>query len=147
MVVIKGDGKVVKTDNKIKKTMGQKGYDNEIMVYKKRLSYTPKLISSDDNKNEIIISYECCIPFTKIPKREKEFYYPQIKKLFYRFKRDTGFYHGDFAPKNIIVNTKTKKVKLIDFEKLIKDFDDVKKERRRFSHIDNLLNDAGIQHS
>ena len=116
-----------------------------MMVYKKRLSYTPKLISHNDKKNEITISYECCVPFTKIPKREKEFYYPQIKKLFYRFKKDTGYYHGDFAPKNIMVNPETKKVKLIDFSALVKDFDRVVKIGRvRRMPIENLIRSVGI---
>ena len=136
---------VEKTGDRVKKTgSSQKVFDNEMLVYKKRLSYTPKLISHDHEKRDFVISYECCIPLTKVPKREREFYYPQIKKLFYRLKKDTGFYHADFAPKNIIVNTKTKKVKLIDFGMLAKDFEEVSKVRRSRNEINNLLNEVGI---
>ena len=137
---------VVKVGGRVtKKVATQNYYDNEMMVYKKRLSYTPKLISHNDKKNEITISYECCVPFTKIPKREKEFYYPQIKKLFYRFKKDTGYYHGDFAPKNIMVNPETKKVKLIDFGILQKDFDKIIKVGKvRRMNVENLIRSVGI---
>ncbi len=59
--------------------------------------------------------------FGKLPKKEREEYYPKIKSLFYRFKRDTGFYHGDIAMTNILVNPKTKKITLVDFSHLTKD--------------------------
>lgn len=137
---------VVKTGDNVKKTkLSKNSYDNEMMVYKKRLSYTPKLISHNSEKKEITISYACCVPLSKISKREKEFYYPQIKKLFYRFKKDTGYYHGDFAPKNIMVNPETKKIKLIDFSVLQKDFDNVVKmaRNRRYGN-ENLIRDVGV---
>ena len=117
---------ITKKDNVItKKKLGKKRYENELMVYRKRLSYTPKLISADDKNRVIKISYECCKTLTQIPMKDRVKYYPKIKELYNRFKKDTGYYHDDLQPRNIIVNEKTGKITLIDFAQIVK----TKKER------------------
>ena len=103
-----------------KKFRSKKQYDNELMVYKKNLSYTPKLISSDDKNRVIKISYECCKTLTKIPMKDRDKYYPKIKELYNRFKRDTGYYHNDLWSLNVIVNEKTGKIIFIDFAQIVK---------------------------
>lgn len=122
MTQIKKD--VFKSGDTITKKLGIKSYDNELLVYKKKLSYTPKLLKNDDKKRTIKITYECCMKFSKLPKKERELYYPKIKKLFYRFKRDTGFYHGDLAMTNVLVNPKSKKITFVDFTHLTKNKDE-----------------------
>lgn len=116
-----GNADVSKKGNIVtKKKLGKKSYENELMVYKKKLSYTPKLISADDKNRVIKISYECCKTLNKIPKQDRDKYYPKIKELYNRFKRDTGYYLNDLYGGNIIVNEKTGKIILIDFSNLVK---------------------------
>ena len=116
-----GNADVSKKGNIVtKKKLGKKSYENELMVYRKRLSYTPKLISADDKNRVIKISYECCKTLNKIPKQDRDKYYPKIKELYNRFKRDTGYYLNDLFGGNIIVNEKTGKIILIDFSNLVK---------------------------
>ena len=114
-------------------------YLNELIIYSKKLSYTPKLISKDDNKRQITISYECCEPLTKLSKKEQQKYYPDLKKLYYKFKKDTGYYHDDFASKNLIVNKKTGKITLIDFGLIV-----TNKKDRNMKRQGSLLKDLGL---
>ena len=112
---------VTKKDNVItKKFRSKKQFENELLVYKKRLSYTPKLISHDDKNRVIKISYECCKRLSQLPKKDKVKYYPKLKELYNRFKKDTGYYHNDLANNNVIVNEKTGKIILIDFSNIVK---------------------------
>tara|TARA_Y100001972_G_C7501950_1_gene254009 strand:+ start:64 stop:498 length:435 start_codon:yes stop_codon:yes gene_type:complete len=136
---------VRKSGKIITKKLGKKGYKNEMMVYSKNLSYTPRLISHNDKSNTIKISLECCKTLSRIPVKDRKKYYPQIKKLFNQFKKDTGFYHKDFAPKNIIVDEKRGKITLIDFEELSKDKKDVIEHNKKVRpSLFRFLNDAGI---
>ena len=111
-----GEGVSIHKDKVIKRFKGDISYNKELNIYKKRLSYIPKLISYDDDKREIVISKECCETFSQFPVGERSRYYPKIKQLYYRFKKDTGFYLYDFSTKNIIIDKKNNQLKLIDFE-------------------------------
>tara|TARA_Y100001973_G_C5203934_1_gene339947 strand:- start:1648 stop:2085 length:438 start_codon:yes stop_codon:yes gene_type:complete len=137
---VKKQGKI------ITKKLGAKGYKNEMMVYSKKLPYTPTLISHNPKTKEIKIALECCKTFKQIPKKDKPKYYPQIKKTFNQFKRDTGFYHKDLAPSNIIVNEKTGKITLIDFEKLATTKKEVIDDSQKVNRIKvfRLLTASGI---
>lgn len=143
MVQIK---KGVKKQGKIiTKKLGPKGYKNEMLVYSKKLSYTPTLISHNPKTHTIKISVECCKTLSRIPVKDREQYYPQIKKLFHQFKRDTGYYHNDLAPANIIVNEKTGKITLIDFEELSKNKKDMIEHSKKVRpHLYRFLNEVGI---
>lgn len=123
-----------------KKFRSKKQYDNELMVYRKRLSYTPKLISADDKNRVIKISYECCKTLGQIPMKDRDKYYPKIKELYNRFKRDTGYYHNDLWSLNVIVNEKTGKIIFIDFANIVK----TKNERTKKKAIVNFLKQIGI---
>ena len=135
-----GSYQVFKKGNVVtKKNMSLSKYLNELIIYSKKLSYTPKLISKDDNKRQITISYECCEPLTKLSKKEQQKYYPDLKKLYYKFKKDTGYYHDDFASKNLIVNKKTGKITLIDFGLIV-----TNKKDRNMKRQGSLLKDLGL---
>ena len=135
-----GSYQVFKKGNVVKKkNMPLSKYLNELIIYSKKLSYTPKLISKDDNKRQITISYECCEPLTKLSKKEQQKYYPDLKKLYYKFKKDTGYYHDDFASKNLIVNKKTGKITLIDFGLIV-----TNKKDRNMKRQGSLLKDLGL---
>jgi tRNA A-37 threonylcarbamoyl transferase component Bud32 len=135
-----GSYQVFKKGNVVtKKNIPLSKYLNELIIYSKKLSYTPKLISKDDNKRQITISYECCEPLTKLSKKEQQKYYPDLKKLYYKFKKDTGYYHDDFASKNLIVNKKTGKITLIDFGLIV-----TNKKDRNMKRQGSLLKDLGL---
>ena len=112
-----GTQKVRITKNKIYKTFNSDlTYKRELMIYKMNLPYVAKMISYDDDKLEIVLNKECCKSLSAVPIKEREKYYPRAKNLFIKFKKDTGVYMYDFHPGNIILNHKTDKLKLIDFE-------------------------------
>ena len=112
-----GTQKVRMTKNKIYKTFNSDlTYKRELMIYKMKLPYVAKMISYDDDKLEIVLNKECCKSLSAVPIKEREKYYPRAKNLFIKFKKDTGVYMYDFHPGNIILNHKTDKLKLIDFE-------------------------------
>lgn len=123
-----------------KKFRSKKQYENELLVYKKKLSYTPKLISYDDKNRVIKISYECCKTLSQIPVKDRVKYYPKLKELYNRFKKDTGYYHNDFWSRNIVVNEKTGKITIIDFGNIVK----TKKERQVPKARTDFLKRIGI---
>jgi len=136
---------VKKSGKIITKKLGPKRYKNEMLVYSKKLSYTPTLISHNPKTHTIKISLECCKTLGRIPVKDRKKYYPQIKKLFNQFKKDTGFYHKDLAPSNIIVDEKRGKITFIDFEELSKDKKEVIEHSKKVRpHLFRFLNDAGI---
>ena len=112
-----GKQKVKMTKNKIYKTFGSElTYNRELMIYKMNLPYVPELLSYDDETRLIVLDKVCCKSLNRVPIPEREKYYKQAKDLFYKFHKNTGYYLYDFHPGNIILNHKTKKLKIIDFE-------------------------------
>jgi len=112
-----GKQKVKMTKNKIYKTFGSElTYNRELMIYKMNLPYVPELLSYDDESRLIVLDKVCCKSLNRVPIPEREKYYKQAKDLFYKFHKNTGYYLYDFHPGNIILNHKTKKLKIIDFE-------------------------------
>ena len=112
-----GKQKVKMTKNKIYKTFGSDlTYKRELMIYKMNLPYVPELLSYDDETRLIVLDKVCCKPLNRVPIPERKKYYKQAKDLFYKFHKNTGYYLYDFHPGNIILNHKTKKLKIIDFE-------------------------------
>jgi hypothetical protein len=93
------------------------------------------LISSDDKKRILVLDRACCVPLSKIPLKDRHKYYPRIKKLFYKFHKDTGFYLHDFNTNNILINEKTNSIKLIDFETIGKNFKVIKSLRPFFKKL------------
>ena len=71
----------------------QKKYDTSLMIYKKGLSYIPKLISFDPKEKTI----------------------PKIKELGSKFKKTFGIFHNDLTYGNVLI-TPSGKLSLIDFE-------------------------------
>jgi len=133
MLKAKGSAGVSKLKNVITKNMRtRKSFDNEMLVYSLYLPYTPKLISSDEKNLSIKISYECCKALIFLPIEEREKYYPAVKKLYDRLRKDTGMYHNDFSARNVIVNQKTGKLFLIDFSSLRKNKEDLSQETLNF---------------
>lgn len=140
-----GSDDVHKQGKIIIKKLGPKGYHNEMIVYSKKLSYTPTLISHNPKTHTIKISLECCKTLKDIRVKDRKQYYPQIRKLFRQLKKDTGYYHKDLAPPNIIVNEKTGKVIFIDFADLIKKKKDMKEYLKKHKpHIYRFLETVGI---
>ena len=112
-----GKQKVKMTKNKIYKTFGSElTYNRELMIYKMNLPYVPELLSYDDETRLIVLDKVCCKSLNRVPIPEREKYYKQAKDLFYKFHKKTGYYLYDYHPGNIILNQKTKKLKIIDFE-------------------------------
>ena len=113
----KSPDKILILDNSvIKKFRGDKLYNKEKHIYQLNLEYIPKLISFDDVKKELIIE-KFGVDLVKIVPRKKRIkYYHKIKKLYFKFFEDTGFYLWDFRPANIVINLETEEIKLIDFE-------------------------------
>ena len=87
-----------------------------------------------------MISYVCCKRWGELSKEQKEKYKDQLKKLFFRFKKDTGYYHGDFAPKNIMVDTEKDKIYLIDFARLMETKDELIHNQGGLNARNNILN-------
>tara|TARA_R110000751_G_scaffold138307_2_gene241976 strand:+ start:877 stop:1269 length:393 start_codon:yes stop_codon:yes gene_type:complete len=94
----------------------QKKYDTSLMIYKKGLSYIPKLISFDPKKKTITIEKRG-ISISKSFKsnKEKNEYIPKIKELGSKFKKTFGIFHNDLTYGNVLI-TPSGKLSLIDFE-------------------------------
>ena len=128
------------TKNKIYKTFrSDVSYNRELMIYKMNLPYVPKLLSYDNNKRIIILDKVCCKSLNRVPIPEREKYYKQAKDLFFKFYKDTGYYMYDYHPGNIILNHKTNKLKIIDFEYIGKE----KKNNYR-NGIQSFLTKIGV---
>jgi len=111
-----GEGVKITKKRVYKKFKSDLPYNKELTIYKMKLPYVAEMISYDDNKKLIVINNECCMNLAKVPFKDKPKYYKQAKDLYFKFKKDTGFYLYDYRPQNMIVNDKTGVVKLIDFE-------------------------------
>ena len=115
-------------------------FKNELFFYllgeQKCISFIPKLISYDCSKL-IICTENVGKTLEEYCNSEEELhtFLPEIKKIYNKFIK-LGYYHNDLRYKNIIINTNTKKLYLIDFEftsQEYKDLDDediVKKFKR-----------------
>lgn len=135
-----GKQNVKMTKNKIYKTFGSDlTYNRELMIYKMNLPYVPKLLSYDDDNRIIVLDKVCCKSLNRVPIPEREKYYKQAKNLFFKFYDDTGYYMYDYHPGNIILNHKTKQLKIIDFEYIGKE----KKDHYR-KGIQSFLTKIGV---
>ena len=120
--MVKGEGVMkVKGSKEIKKKFkSKKLYDNELMIYKKRLPYVAKMISHNDKTMTITLKNECCFTYKELPQKDRKQYHQLIRNAYRKLKKDTGFYHHDFHGGNIII-TPNNKIKLIDFAQIGKD--------------------------
>ena len=109
-------------------------FKNELFIYllakQKNLKYIPKLIHFDCNaltlktENVGISLQEYCDNHVC----DLKSFIPKIRKI-YNNLENLGYFHNDLRLKNIIINTKTKKLYLIDFEftdRVYRDLDDEK---------------------
>ena len=110
-------GLKIHADKVQKRFRRRKRYEKELMIYKMNLPYVPKLISHNDKNMILMIRRKCCKNFSDIPHQHRKKYYPALRELYHNFKRDTGYYHNDYKPDNIIVD-QNGKLWLIDFENI-----------------------------
>jgi len=109
-------------------------FKNELFIYllakQKNLNYIPKLIHFDCNaltlktENVGISLQEYCDNHAC----DLKSFIPKIRKI-YNNLENIGYFHNDLRLKNIVINTKTKKLYLIDFEftdRVYRDLDDEK---------------------
>ncbi len=109
-------------------------FKNELFIYllakQKNLKYIPKLLHFDCNaltlktENVGISLQEYCDNHVC----DLKSFIPKIRKI-YNNLENLGYFHNDLRLKNIIINTKTKKLYLIDFEftdRVYRDLDDEK---------------------
>ena len=140
MLIYMGVQNVKMTKNKIYKTFkSDLSFNRELMIYKMNLPYVPKLLSYDIDKRVIILDKVCCKSLNRVPIPERQRYYKQAKELFFKFHKDTGYYMYDYHPGNIILNHKTHKLKIIDFEYIGKE----KKDNYR-KGIQSFLKKIGV---
>ena len=136
--MVKGEGVIKGGKTITKKFKTKRLYDNEKMIYQKKLSYVAKMISFDDKKKEIVLKNECCFTYNKLPKKDKPQYHKKIKEAYRKLKKDTGFYHWDFHGGNIII-TPTNKIKLIDFAMIGKN-----KKKKLAKHEQLFYDEIGL---
>lgn len=113
--MVSGKGVSIRKDSVRKKFFTRKKYENEKMIYQMNLPYVPKLKSFDDKNMVLVMENKCCKRLLDVPRQERARFNDKVKKLFLRFHKDTGYYHNDFFPLNIIVD-KNDNLFLIDFE-------------------------------
>jgi len=94
----------------IKSGLTQKKMDNEEKILKLGLDYTPAFVSR--NNTSITMTYIKAKDF-----KGQHGMYPTIQKMGERFRRDTGYHHGDLNCMNML-RDEAGKLYLIDFEKI-----------------------------
>jgi tRNA A-37 threonylcarbamoyl transferase component Bud32 len=107
-------------------------FKNELFFYllgkQKRLNYIPKLVSYDCDK--LIICTEnvgTTLEEYCNSKGELDEFLPKIRNIYNRFVK-LGYYHNDLRYKNIIIDTDTKRLYLIDFEFTSREYKDLDDE-------------------
>ena len=101
-----------------------------LLAKQRKINYIPKIIHYDCNRLTIktenvgISLQEYCDEYGC--DFEKNFI-PKIKKIYNKFSK-LGYYHNDLRLKNIVVNPKTQKIYLIDFEFTDKEYKDADDE-------------------
>ena len=103
----------------VKKFKSGGKYDKEYDIYRRNLSYVPKLIACDKSKLALKIKRvgESCI------RMSNGLSHSIMEGLGERLRQDTGIHHGDIAPVNVCYDGD--KYFLIDFEKCKCDMSDV----------------------
>jgi thiamine kinase-like enzyme len=129
---------IILSDKVIKTFKSNITYNRELMIYKHKLSYTPKLIEYDNLLKQIIIEKINGLSFVKIPIKIRDKYYIKARELYYKFYNDTGYYLYDYHPGNIILNELNQLI-LIDFEFIGKE----KKIKHR-KGIESFLNKINV---
>jgi hypothetical protein len=94
----------------IKSGLTQQKMDNEEKILKLGLDYTPAFVSR--NNTSITMTYIKAKDF-----KGQHGMYPTIQKIGERFRRDTGYHHGDLNCMNML-HDEAGKLYLIDFEKI-----------------------------
>ena len=92
-------------------------YENEKMIYDMNLPYVPKLISYNDKNMILQIKNQCCKTIAKLSPTQRKEYHTRLKDIYRQFRTDTGYYHNDFKPQNIIIDNDDN-LYLIDFESI-----------------------------
>ena len=114
-LVIITNTKVMKRFNKSPK--GKQKFNKELSIYKKGLSYVPKLISFNPDNLEIVMKNVGVSIKDKYKPKDRKQYLIDMKKLHKRFLRDTGYYHNDVRYQNTLLDRKGR-LYFIDFEKI-----------------------------
>jgi len=107
-------------------------FKNELFFYllgkQKRINYIPKLVSYDCDK--LIICTEnigTTLEEYCNSQGELDEFLPKIHNIYNRFVK-LGYYHNDLRYKNIIIDTDTKRLYLIDFEFTSREYKDLDDE-------------------
>ena len=114
-LVIITNTRVMKRFNKSPK--GKQKFNKELSIYKKGLSYVPKLISFNPDNLEIVMKNVGVSIKDKYKPKDRKQYLSDMKKLHKRFLRDTGYYHNDVRYQNTLLDKKGN-LFFIDFEKI-----------------------------
>ena len=120
-LVIITNTRVIKRFNKSPK--GKQKFNKELSIYKKGLSYVPKLISFNPDNLEIVMKNVGVSIKDKYKPKDRKQYLIDMKKLHKRFLKDTGYYHNDVRYQNTLLDRKGR-LYFIDFEKIDKKLKD-----------------------
>lgn len=121
------DSAVCCSDTQCTKTFASKEvFARELSIYKKNLPYVPRLISHDHKARTITVErvgtplgtvWNSGIPFvgSLLDTSSRWRLNARIRKLYRRFRRDTGLYHNDLLYKNVLRDGR--RLYLVDFER------------------------------
>ena len=122
------DSAVCCSDTQCTKTFASKDvFARELGIYQKNLPYVPRLISHDRKARTLTVErvgtplgtvWDSGVPFIGPLFRSASQWKQNgsIRRLYKKFRKDTGLYHNDIAYKNVLRDEKGR-LYLIDFER------------------------------
>lgn len=103
-------------------------FERELRVYRLNLPYVPRLLAYDRRARSVTVeragvplgtAWNSGIPVLSalLASSARWGRNRRIRKLHRRFRRDTGWYHNDVCYKNVLIDPRTGRLYLIDFER------------------------------